>query len=191
MNKQHALRAAILCGMAMAPDPRSGLTIPAVDGAVPGGPIEVYHNGELVEISPNVVPAAMRTYLAKAGYAGFAQISTWYIGAFISAVTPDSTLTAANLEATLDEFTNYDEATRPTWVQDAESAQAIVNGTTLATITIGAGGGTINGIFLTSVNTKGSAAGTVGAATRFVAPRVLLAGDTLQFRYTMQMNAAP
>lgn len=189
MNKQHSLRAALLCGMAM--NTKSGLMVPASESVIPGGPIEVYHNGELVELGPNLVPAVQRSYLVKAGYAGFAQISSWYIAPFSGAFDPLDSLTAANFNASLTEFTNYTEGTRPAWVQAAEATQQIVNSVTLATITVGAGGGTINGIVMSSTAAKGSAAGQIAAATRFGAPRVMLAGDTLQFRYAMQMNAAP
>lgn len=153
-----------------------------------GGPIEVYHNGQLVELVPNIVPAAMRSYILKAAYAGGAQYNTWYIAPFSNAVTPGDGLTAANFNSTLAEFTNYVEADRPTWAQDAEAAQAIANATTMAEITCGAGGGVVNGIVLISVPTKGSGAGLIAAATRFTNPRNLQETDTLWFRYTMQAN---
>lgn len=159
-----------------------------------GGPIEVWFKpkgateAQLVELIPNIVPKAMRSYLLRAGYAGAAQISSWYIAPFASAVDPTDELTAANFEASLDEFTNYTEVTRPAWVQEAEANQAISNSVTLAKITCGAGGGTINGIVLTSVAAKGNAGGLIGAATRFGAPRPMAEGDELLFRYTMQAN---
>lgn len=117
MNNKSSIRAALLCGMAMSMDAKRGLILPASDSMVPGGPFEVYHNGELVEIAPNIVPAVQRSYLLKAGYAGFSQISSWYVGAFSGAVDPTDDLTAANLNATLTEFTNYTETNRPAWVQ--------------------------------------------------------------------------
>ena len=75
------------------------------------------------------------------------------------------------------------------WVQDGESAQAIENTSTLMGFTIDVGGGTINGIAILSVNTKGAATGTLLSAVRFAAPRAVLAGDVLQFRYKLQYNA--
>lgn len=158
------------------------------EGPEPGGFIETYLNGRLVEITPNIVPAAMRSYLLSAGYAGAAQTTTWYIAPFENAVTPVDTLTAANFDAQLNEFTNYTEANRPQWVREPEANQAIANSVTLAKITCGAGGGTINGIALLSVNTKGAATGLLAAATRFANPRPLQEGDVLEFKYTMQMN---
>lgn len=166
----------------------------ASDQIALGGPIEVWHRkkgeGEarLVDLVPNIVPKAMRSYILRAAYAGAAQISSWYITPFINPVDPSDDLTAANFEATLDEFTNYTEGTRPAWVQEAEANQAIANSVTLAKITAGPGGGTINGIVLTSVNVKGNAGGLIAAATRFTGPRDLAEGDELLFRYTMQAN---
>lgn len=159
-----------------------------------GGPIEVWHKPkgatefQLIEVVPNIVPAAMRSYILRAAYAGSAQLSAWYIAPFINAVDPSDALTAANFDSTLDEFTNYTEVARPTWVQDVEASQAIANATTLAKITVGVGGGTINGIVLISVNTKGSGGGTLAAATRFATTRTMAEGDELMFKYTMQAN---
>lgn len=153
-----------------------------------GGPIEVFHNGKLVEIVPNIVPAAMRSYMLKAAYAGGAQTTQWYIAPFSNATDPTDTLTGTNFDANLDEFINYVELTRPAWDQEVEANQAIVNGTNLATITAGVGGGTVNGIVLISVSTKGNSGGLIAAATRFAAPRVMQETDTLGFRYTMQAN---
>lgn len=159
-----------------------------------GGPIEVWHKPkgasefQLIEVVPNIVPAAMRSYILRAAYAGNAQISSWFIMPFINAVDPNDAMTAANFDATWDEFVNYTEATRPAWVQEAEASQAIANSVTLAKITIGVGGGTINGIAMTSVSTKGNAGGTLAAATRFATSRAVAEGDELMFKYTMQAN---
>lgn len=182
MNK-NALSAALLAALA----PRQEM----VAGFIPGGAYEVYHNGELVELAPNIVPSAARSYLLKAGVAGGAQISSWYGMPFVNGVDPTADLTAANFNATLGEFTNYSEVSRPAWVQDVEAGQAIVNGTTLMSITIGTGADqVINGFALVSTNIKGGAGGTLLAATRFAAERPVQEGDVLEFKYTMQAQAA-
>lgn len=156
-----------------------------------GFKLDAYHNGVQFERGrKNVVPTAALSYLLKATLAGFAQISSWYIAPFISAVTPDGTLTAANFEATLDEFVNYTQATRPAWAQDAEASQAIANAAVLATITADTGGGTVNGIVLSSVATKGAATGTIFSGIRFGGPRTMLATDTLDFRLTVGAASA-
>jgi hypothetical protein len=190
MNAYNARRAAALRASndARYVESASGLMVPA-------GDVEVFlrpKGGErrLVEIAPNLMPAASRTYQIKAALAGFAQISTWYIAPFSNAVDPTSALTAANFHATLAEFTNYDEVTRIEWDQDAEASQSIANAATLATITCSAGGGTINGIAVLSVSTKSSGAGTLLSAIRFGTARPLEEGDELSFRYTATYNAA-
>lgn len=177
-NLRAGILAALACGM---PN--------ASDDLVAMGYYEVYHNGVLVEIAPNLVPAAARSYWLRAGIAGGPQVSAWYGAPFSNAVAPTATLTAANFNTTLAEFTNYGEATRPAWTQDIEASQAIENATTLMSITIGAGGGTINGIALMSIATKADATGTLLAATQFAAPRNVLQGDILQFKYKLQLNA--
>lgn len=183
MSRESILRAGILAALDVA-------SASSLDGMTPMGCFEVYVNGELVEVAPNLVPAAARSYLLRAGVAGGPQISQWYGAPFINDVAPTSALTAANFEATLDEFTNYTESNRPLWAQEAEANQAIENTSTLMEFTVGAGGGTIAGIALLSVNAKGSTAGTLLAATQFAEPRVLQAGDVLQFKYKLQANAA-
>lgn len=158
------------------------------EGLVPAGFYEVYQNGQLVEIAPNLIPAEMRSYLLRAGYAGGAQITDWHIAPFTNGVDPADNLTGSTWRASLGEFVNYSEATRPAWAQDVEANQAIANATTLATITVGAGGGTLNGIVMVSNSAKGTNGGTLAAATRFGASRPVQEGDTLQFKYIMQLN---
>lgn len=158
-------------------------------GLILGGFAEVFdRQGNLEEVAPNIVPAAARSYLLKAGVAGFAQTSSWYVAPWINATDPADNLTAANFEAQLDEFTNYTQANRPAWTQDAESGQAIANAGAMAEITAGVGGGVINGISLLSVATKGNGGGLLLMATRFGAQRTLVEDDSLFFRYTLQFN---
>lgn len=185
MLKQSILRGAILAALAL-----SSPAYAAGSDVANAGVFEVYHNGELVEIVPNLVPKAARSYLLRSGVALGAQIGTWYGALYINDLAPTDDLTAANFPATLDEFVNYTETARPTWAQDAEANQAIENTTTLMSFTIGTGGGTVSGIALTSVNTKDATTGTLLAATKFSAPRTVLEGDVLQFRYKLQANAA-
>jgi hypothetical protein len=158
------------------------------DSMVPGGFVEIFDKDiNLIEVAHNLIPAAARSYLIKAGVAGGAQNSAYYIAPWATATDPADNLTAANFESSLDEFTNYTEANRPAWTQDAEAGGAIANAGSMAQITADVGGGTINGIALLTVATKGSAGGLLLAATRFTT-RTLQAGDVLFFRYTLQFN---
>jgi hypothetical protein len=137
----------------------------------------------------NLIPAAWRSKLLRAGYQGGAQTSQFYVAPFLNEVDVEAldTLVAADVEATLDEFTGYSEVTRPLWAQDAEANQQIANATTLAKITVTTAA-TIWGILLMTVNTKGSSAGDVAAATKFGSGRPVQVGDTLEFKYTMKAN---
>lgn len=163
--------------------------VPSEAAFAPAGVAELYHNGELVEITPNIIPAAWRSQLLRMGYQQGAQPAAFYVVPFINEVDVEAldTLTAANFDATLDEFIAYDELTRPLWEQDTEADQAIANAGTLAKITVNANG-TIWGIVLVTVNTKGAATGYLCAATKFGAKRDVQAGDTLEFKYTMKAN---
>lgn len=174
----------------------AGVLMPTKEPIDMGFDCEVFYKprgakrSQLIAVAPNIVPNAALTYLIKAGLAGFSQISAWYIAPFSNATTPTSSLTAANFNTTLSEFTNYVESTRQAWTQDAESGGSIVNGTTLATITIGAGGGTINGIGVMSVSTKSSTSGTCLSGIRFGDERPVQEDDELSFRLTFTFQSA-
>lgn len=183
MFKNRPLSAAI--GMALAMERRAN----AVAEAVMGGDLELYHNGELVEITPNIIPAEWRSQILRQSYAGGAQISQFYIAPFVNEVDVEQidTLTAANWGTQLSEFIAYDETARPQWQRDAEANQQIANATTLAKITVNAAG-TIWGIVMVTNSAKGSTTGYIAAATKFGSGRGVQAGDTLEFKYTMRAN---
>jgi hypothetical protein len=173
----------------------AGLGAPSFDldsGMFPAGSLLCFHNGEPVELDANLVPSAARSYLLKAAIAGLAQLTTWYGMPFAAFVDPTAALTAANFNATLTEFVNYTQAARPTWVQDAEAAQAIANAATLMSITIDVGAAlSIAGFALVSTSVKGGTAGVLLAAMKFAAARTVQPGDVLQFQYTLQALAGP
>lgn len=95
-------------------------------------------------------------------------ISSWYIAPFAADVTPPATLTAANFNSTLTEFTNYDEATRVAWVSDgASTAQLLQNDAAPALFTIGNGAqAAIYGAVMHSNNVKGGTNGLILAAAK-------------------------
>jgi hypothetical protein len=153
--------------------------------------LDAWHNGVQFEFGrKNIVPNAALSYLLRAALAGGTQISSWYVAPFSNAVTPTSALTAANFEATLDEFTNYTQSARPAWAQDTEASQAIANAAVLASITADTGGGTVNGICLLSVSTKGASTGTLFSGIRFGGPRTMLETDTLDFKLTVAASSS-
>lgn len=150
-----------------------------------GGAFRSWVNRADEQIDPNVVTLQGLTYALKAALAGFAQISSWYVAPFSGNVEPTTALTAANFVATQTEFTNYDEATRVAWAQDAESGQLITNDADKADFTIAAGGGTVWGAALTSASAKSAVTGTLLACSKFSNARVLLEDDVLTLEYTI------
>lgn len=163
----------------------AGLYIPGATNLFIGGSLLTRVNGRDEQIDPNTMTLEGISYLLKAGVAGFAQISNWYVALFSGNVTPTTALTAANFVATQTEFTNYAEATRVAWAQDAESGQEITNGTTKAEFTVGSGGGTIWGAAITSASAKSATTGTLLACSKFTASRPLLEADVLSLEYTL------
>lgn len=116
------------------------------------------------------------------------QITTWYIGLIDNAGGP--TLAAADTMAShagWAEFTNYSEATRVEWTEDAASGQSITNSTAV-TFNINGAGGTVFGVFLTSDNTKSGATGTLWATAAFAAPVTVSNGDQLKVTYTVSVT---
>lgn len=87
--------------------------------------------------------------------------AAFYIAPFVADVTPTATVTAANFNSTLTEFTNYDEPTRPEWEMDGPStAQELINDAVPAMFTIADGVQTeIRGAGLFTMSGKGSSGG--------------------------------
>jgi hypothetical protein len=138
-------------------------------------------------VDPNIVVNEGLSYALKAIFAGFTQISTWYVSPFIANTTPVAALTAATYPGSLEmnEFVNYDEATRPEWEQEAEDTQTIENDVTPAAFTISTGGGTVRGAALISSSAKSSDSGTLFSASKFSSDRVMSAGDILRLQYSI------
>ena len=126
-------------------------------------------------------------HMLNAGVLGTGIISNWYIAPFAAAVTPAANLTAATFTATLTEFTNYTEPTRPQWVADGASTALILeNAAAPALITVGAGAQTtIWGSGLLSAPAKSSTAGTLLAAARRASVFNVEEGFEIRMRYRL------
>ncbi len=136
-------------------------------------------------IFPNGVTNQGKNYALDAAFNGATQVTSWYLGlidnasysALAAADTPSS-------HAGWIEFTSYDEATRPEWLANAASGQAVTN-TTVTTFTISASG-TLKGVFLASVNTKSSTAGTLWATALFTPSTIAVVdNDVIRNTYTV------
>jgi hypothetical protein len=116
------------------------------------------------------------------------QITAWYLGLIDDAGTP--TLAATDTMASHPgwaEFTNYSEANRVAWAEDAASGQSITN-SVAATFNISGAGGTVHGPFLVSNNTKSGSTGTLWATAAFAAPVAVSSGDQLKVTYTVSLT---
>ena len=112
---------------------------------------------------------------------GDTQITTWYLG-----IVDNSGWTAEAVTDTLashpgwNEFTNY-SGNRQAWSPGASSSQSITNGTAVQfTMT---GGGTLKGVFVSSVATGTS--GTLWSSADFGATVPVNSGDVLKVTYTV------
>ena len=115
---------------------------------------------------------------------GSAQIATWHVGLIDNASF--SALAAADTMASHAgwiECVTYDEATRVEWTEGAASSQSITNATAL-TFTQNATK-TINGIFITSDNTKSGTSGTLFSTASFSSTVAVVDDDQLKVTYTV------
>ena len=154
------------------------------------GHFEVSVNGGPWTIDENIVVTEGMNYLLSAGLGGGAQKTTFYIAPFTGNVTPLLTWTGANFTANSTETTNYDEANRQLWADDAVSAGVITNTAAPAVFTASAGGVTIRGAGLVEMLAKGATTGILVAAARFSTDKVLAAGEDIRIIYTITATSA-
>lgn len=124
-------------------------------------------------------------YLLGAGFNSVAPITAWKIllinASGFGTVAPTDTMAS---HAGWVEFVNYNETTRPAWTPGAASGGQI-SSSSATVFTISTGGGVIQGMGLTSDNTKSGTTGTLWAtALETSGPRTVTAGQSLQVFYT-------
>jgi hypothetical protein len=81
------------------------------------------------------------------------------------------------------EFTTYSEANRVAWGSGAAASQSTTNSSP-ATFNVN-GSGTVNGVFVTTNNTKSGTSGTLWATALFSAAVPVSNGDQLRITYTV------
>lgn len=160
-----------------------GILLP--NGIKIGGQFGHQVNGGPMIWEPNLVVNEGLNHILDVVLHNQAQIPTWFVALFGGNVTPLATWTAANFTSLSTEFTNYDEATRPEYVEAAAASQSISNTASKAVFTIATGGGTVYGAALISSSVKSGVAGKLFAATRFATQRTLDATDLLNVAYTV------
>jgi len=140
------------------------------------------------EITNGIVDEGIE-YLLEVAFNGGSQDTTHYIGLIDNLTTLANTDThsAIGTVSTWDENTDYNEATRVTWNPDATASRAVTNSVP-AEFTMNASA-TIEGIFVSSVSTKGSTSGAAGdyiwATATFSSDAVVVATDVLKVTYTV------
>lgn len=142
--------------------------------------------GELLGVYafPNGITDVGLNHILDTQFNGGTAVTTWYAAlidnASFSALAAGDTMASHTgwIEAT-----TYDEATRPEWTAGAASARSITNAATVD-FTINATK-TIQGIFITSNNTKGGTTGTLWSTAAFGSTVSVADGDTLKVTYTL------
>jgi hypothetical protein len=155
-----------------------------------GGMFGVSVNGSPITWEKNLVVNEGLNHILDVTLHAQAQLSTWYIAPFEGNFTPTATWTAANYNASADEFANYNEAARVEWVEGTVASQSVDNTASKARFTISAGGGTIYGAGMLSTSAKLGTSGKLFAATRFATSRVVLEADLLDLAYTVSMTSS-
>lgn len=154
---------------------------------------ELVRNGIIVDAweDPNIVVDEGLTYALATSFDGTtAQLPNWYIGLFTGNYTPVNTDTASSIASNSTETTTqYDEVTRPSWVEAGVATNAIGNVASPAVFTFGVATTNVYGAFLISDATKGGALGTLAAASRFGSLRVMLDTDVLNVTYTLTASS--
>jgi hypothetical protein len=141
-----------------------------------------YGNLKWNEDIHNVVTNEGLDHILNVEFHGTTQITAWYVLLFNTNTTPSGTTTYASPVFT--ESTDYDEATRPAYVEAAASSQSMTNTASKAVFTISTttsiygaalvGGGT-------AATTKGDTAGggTMFCAAKFSSVKNCVDDDTI------------
>jgi hypothetical protein len=134
---------------------------------------------------PNGIVDVGMNHLLDVTFGGSSQVGTWYIGLIdnsgFSTFSDSDTLSS---HAGWTEFTNYTEANRVTWADDAASSRSKSNSTT-ADYSINASGN-LKGIFVSSNSTKSTGnTGTLWSTAAFSSVVATSNGDTLKVTYTI------
>lgn len=153
--------------------------------------VELIKDGVVIDqsVEHNILPQQSIDHIASLiRGAGASPISNWYLGLFENNYIPDSSVTAADLQATVGESQAYDEADRLLWQNAYDGLAFISNASAVAEFTMNATK-TIYGAFLVSNATKGSTAGILLSIARFSTAKSVEAGTTL--RVTAGLTLTP
>lgn len=164
----------------------TGLYFPRQKALV-GGTFISWVNGADMQVDPNVVPAEALNKILKSG------VGVNYIAPFLNNVTPAGSLTAATFDATLNEFTAYDETARPAWTLPADPVGGLYSNSASPAVFTSSTGVTnvsVYGAGILSAAPKESTTGNIIAASKFAAARILNAPDKLTIQYDLSAVSA-
>lgn len=169
----------------------AGLFIPGMHATV-GGVFDHWLNHADHQVDPNLVPTQGLDWVLSVLVKNSTPVATWYIAPFEGNYTPAAGLTAATFTATATEFTSYDEAARVEFNEGAVSGGSVSNSANKADFTISTGvtNKALYGVALLSASAKSATTGTILAATRFAATRLVNATDVLTVQYTLTLTSA-
>lgn len=152
---------------------------------------ECVRDGQVIWVDegPNLIVTTGRNKLLDETLAGSGYTAAWYMGlidnAGFSAIAAGDTMAS---HAGWTESTTYDEGARPTMSFAAASAGS--KATSAAVVFTISGTVTINGVFITTVSTKGGSTGTLFAGKSFSATRAVVDNDVLNVTYTASLTAS-
>lgn len=134
----------------------------------------------------NASKTAGLNHVLETVFRGGAPIANWYTGLIDdTGFTGDPITDTAAVHGGWAELTTYTAGTRPAWTPGAASAGSVTIGSAI-TLTTNADS-MIRGIFVSSVNTKGSNTGLLWATAVEPTARSILNGQQYQFFYTITL----
>ena len=141
--------------------------------------LEIYDKatGELVEreVKYNRIPQAGIDFLIQTPFGDMASVSNFYCGLFKNNYVPVAGTVAADIPATMGEFVDYSEATRPIWTRAYDNAGTLNNVASKAVFTP-TQDATVYGSFIVSNQTKGANTGLLLSVVRFSTTKALSVG---------------
>lgn len=154
------------------------------------GAFKIEHRGADGELKgtydfPNGIVDEGLNHILDTQFHATSQVTTWYIGLVDnSGWTAFADADVLSSHAGWAELTDYTEANRVTWAEDAAATRSITN-TTTADFSINVNNN-VKGVFVSSNNVKSTGnTGTLWSTAAFSSVVVVQNGDTLKVTYTV------
>lgn len=164
-----------------------GLFVPTARAMI-AGQFRYNKRGEPEEMATNQLVTEGLNYLLSVGLKAGTPSTTWFIAPFSGDVTVQATWTAANFTANATEATGYESATRPAWTGGAVASGTVNSFAAKAEIKA-TGALTVRGAAMVSASAKSATTGTLLAAARLSADKVLALDEILDIGYGITVTA--